>query len=257
MNRPTALQRIANEFTQQSEDEQRRHHRLHAIAQDLLPRYGHQWNLHQQVTMRRQTLSRLLYTAQLYERIVDVPGVVCEFGVQWGATLAQLINLRGMLEPYNTSRFIVGFDTFEGFAGVNDKDGGHSRAGDYATLPGYEQQLEEILALHESFSPLAHIRRFELVKGDASVTGPAWLERNPHAVVAMAIFDMDIYQPTRDVLQAILPRLTKGSLLVFDELSCPHFPGETAAVQELLGVNQLRLRRHPHQPYCAYAVYGD
>jgi hypothetical protein len=44
---------------------------------------------------------------------------------------------------------------------------------------------------------------------------------------------------------------------VFDELNCPHFPGETLAVLEVLGLNNLALRRHPHQPYCAWAVYGE
>jgi UDP-galactopyranose mutase len=84
-----------------------------------------------------------------------------------------------------------------------------------------------------------------------------WLEKNPHAIVSMAIFDMDVYKPTKDVLEKIIPRLTKGSLLVFDELNCQHFPGETTAVQEVLGLNNLTLQRHPHQSYCAWAVYGE
>jgi len=64
-------------------------------------------------------------------------------------------------------------------------------------------------------------------------------------------------KPTKDVLEKIIPRLTKGSLLIFDELNCPHFPGETAAVQEVLGLNNLTLKRHPHQSYCAWTVYGE
>ncbi len=73
----------------------------------------------------------------------------------------------------------------------------------------------------------------------------------------MAIFDMDIYKPTRDALNMIQPRLTKGSMLVFDELNCPFFPGETQAVSEVLGLNNLRLQRFPNQPYCAFAEFGD
>jgi hypothetical protein len=73
----------------------------------------------------------------------------------------------------------------------------------------------------------------------------------------MAIFDMDVYKPTKDVLQKIIPRLTKGSLLVFDELNCQQFPGETSAVQEVLGLNNLKLHRHQHQSYCAWAIYGE
>jgi hypothetical protein len=164
--------------------------------------------------------------------------------------------LRGIYEPFNHARRIYGFDTFEGFPGVTEQDGGYSRAGDYATTLGYENELAETLRLHESFSPIPHIEKFELVKGDASVTVPLWLERNPHAIISMAIFDMDIFKPTKDVLEAIKPRLVKGSILVFDQLNCPHWPGETRALDEVLGLNNIRLQRTRFEPYTAYAEFG-
>jgi len=68
---------------------------------------------------------------------------------------------------------------------------------------------------------------------------------------------MDVYKPTKDVLESIVPRLTKGSLLVFDELNAEIFPGETRAVDEILGLNNIRLRHNPHQPLCAWAVFGE
>lgn len=71
----------------------------------------------------------------------------------------------------------------------------------------------------------------------------------------MAIFDFDIYQPTKIVLENIVSRFTKGSLLVFDELSCPFFPGETIALMETLGLNNIKLRRDPNQAWCSYAVW--
>ncbi len=227
------------------------------LAQDLLPKFGHQWNIHNLVTLKRQSLSRVLYYNHLYQKMLEIPGVICEFGVQWGATLAQLINLRGLYEPFNHSRKIIGFDTFEGFLKLDLKDGSSVQQGDYSVEKNYEMILEQILSLHESFSPIPHMKKFELIKGDASITIDTWLEQNPQAIIAMAIFDMDIYQPTKDVLEKIIPRLTKGSLLVFDELNCPYFPGETLAVQEVLGLNHLALRHFPHQPYCAWAVWGE
>jgi hypothetical protein len=48
---------------------------------------------------------------------------------------------------------------------------------------------------------------------------------------------------------------TKGSVLAFYELNCPRFPGETMSVMEALRLNNFRLRRDPHQPYCAWAVW--
>ena len=92
--------------------------------------FGAQWNYHFSVFMKRQVISRLLYQDFLYKKILEVPGVILEFGVHWGATIATLVNLRGIYEPYNHSRFIYGFDTFSGFPDVDDKDGGFSKRGD-------------------------------------------------------------------------------------------------------------------------------
>jgi hypothetical protein len=251
-----ALQRLKNEFTQRSGAEADLDAQLKQHVFDLLPQLGQRaWNWEMQVTMKRQVFSRLIYYYELYKKITDLQGVICEFGVQWGATLTTLMNLRGMLEPYNHARRIYGFDTFEGFADLAPQDGGFSKVGQYTVSEHYDQTLEQILALHEGLSPLPHIRKFQLVRGDASETFPRWLQDNPHAVVAMAIFDMDVYKPTRDVLAAILPRLTRGSLLVFDELNCEFFPGETQAVMEVLGLSRLALHCFPHQPYCSWAVW--
>jgi hypothetical protein len=227
------------------------------MQQELLPKYGGNWSIHSLVALKRMAISRIIYYNELYQKIIDVPGVICEFGVQWGATLALLLNFRGIYEPYNVSRKIIGFDTFEGFPNVAEQDGMFAKLGDYKSFEGYENILDEILGIQEQFSPISHIKKFELIKGDASKTIHKWSDDNPHAIIAMAIFDMDIYTPTRDVLEKIIPRLTKGSLLVFDELNCAHFPGETTAVQEILGLNNLKLKRFPHQSYCAWAVFGE
>lgn len=244
------------ELSSRSKQESEIDTRLLNISIDLLPKYGGNWGVHNLVTLKRMALSRVIYYYELYQKIINIPGVICEFGVQWGATLALLQNLRGMYEPYNVSRKIIGFDTFEGFSTIDIKDGSFASLGDYKSMPGYEIILDEILSIHESFCPINHIKKFELVKGDATKTIVEWLDKNPHAIISMAIFDMDVYRPTKDVLEKIIPRLTKGSLLVFDELNCQHFPGETTAVQEVLGLNNITLKRHPHQSYCAWAEYG-
>lgn len=174
-----------------------------------------------------------------------------------GGTLATLINLRSILEPFNHSRTVVGFDTFTGFPSVHEKDGVQWGQGDFSSKSGFINELDVLLKLHEQAAPMSHLKKYDLVEGDISITFPQWLDQNPHAIVSMAIFDTDLYQPTLDVLKTIKPRLTKGSLLVFDELSCKYFPGETIALREALGTESLRLRRSTLQPFCAWAVWGE
>lgn len=245
------------ELTQSSDSELDRNEKLQQFAREFSQRADFTWNSNAHLILKRQVISRILYYDNLYRSLVGTPGVICEFGVQWGASMALLANLRGIHEPFNHSRRIIGFDTFTGFSTVRPEDGTLVHEGEYSVSEAYEGVLEELMGLHESFAPIPHMRKFEIVKGDASATIGDWMERNPSVVIGMAIFDMDVYQPTRDVLMAIRPRLTKGSILVFDELNHHLFPGETVAVAEVLGLENLRLRHDPHQPNCAWAVYGE
>lgn len=48
--------------------------------------------------------------------------------------------------------------------------------------------------------------------------------------------------------------MPKGAVLIFDEINCPSFPGETRAVIEVLGAHGLALRKSTFQPYSAYCV---
>lgn len=206
--------------------------------------------------MNRQDLSRVLFINDLYRRIVDVHGSIVEFGVRWGQNLALFSSLRGIYEPFNHNRRIVGFDTWEGFPSVHEKDGRSpvAEVGAYATTSGYEVYLEQLLACHEQQSPIAHIRKFELVKGDATVEINKYLQRHPETIISLAFFDLDLYEPTKECLQSIRDHLTKGSVLAFDQVNVQTFPGETLALKEVLGLGTYRLRRSPYSNAASYLV---
>ena len=215
------------------------------------------WNYQLLTYLRRQTLAKILWWEHIYRQIVDLPGSILEFGVHFGTSLSTLMSLRGLLEPYNYQRDIVGFDTFQGFSSVSEGDqSGPLRwnVGDYATPSGFAEHLSEVLRIQEAMSPLAHIRKHELVVGDASVTFPEWLTEHPEQLIALLILDMDIYEATANVLRAAQGRLTKGSIVVLDELASKAFPGETRAFMEVVGSRAVRLRRFPMQPMAAYYV---
>jgi hypothetical protein len=128
------------------------------------------------------------------------------------------------------------------------------KAGSYAVTEGYEDHLKRILNYHEHESPIPHIRKYALVKGDATTTIHTYLRENPQTIVALAYFDFDLYEPTKICLEAIKPYLTKGTVLAFDELNHPTFPGETIAVREVLGLSTYAIQRSPLDPNRAYLV---
>lgn len=195
--------------------------------------------------MRRQDMSRVLFMNELYQKILPVQGVVLEFGTRWGQNLALFESFRGIYEPYNHNRRFVAFDTFEGFPSVHAKDGKADvvQVGALGVTKGYENYLDEVLAFHEGESPISHIRKYKLIKGDATKTLPRYLEEHPETVIAMAYFDLDLYEPTKACLEMILPRLTKGSVIGFDELGQPDWPGETLAVKEVFGLGRYAITR--------------
>jgi hypothetical protein len=164
-----------------------------------------------------------------------------------------------ILEPYNHTRRIIGFDTFEGFPGVHEKDTGrgtseHLRAGAFQTTDSIVEELTELIAIHDRNRPLGHIPKTHLVKGDATKTIPQYLENNPHLLISLMYLDFDIYEPTRAALDHLLPRVVKGGIVAFDELNCAEFPGETSALLESLDLQHVRLQRFPSDPYISYFV---
>ncbi|WP_188066251.1 TylF/MycF/NovP-related O-methyltransferase [Brevibacillus brevis] len=211
---------------------------------------------HMGLYVHRQMLSRMLFLNDIFQQILNVNGVIMEFGVRWGTNLAIYEALRGIYEPYNYTRKIVGFDTFEGFPSVDEKDGTDSiiKKGAYAVTEGYEEYLENLLFTRQKLSPLNHINKFELVKGDATQTLKKYLEEHPETIISLAYFDFDIYEPTKVCLELILERVTKGSIIAFDELNYPAFPGETLALLEVLGINKYQIRRSKFATVPSYII---
>lgn len=203
-----------------------------------------------------KNLSRILFFYEIYKKILHAHGIIVEFGVRWGQTLSLMSALRGILEPFNRHRKVVGFDTFEGFKGMSKQDGKicRCRDGSFSVPVDYEEYLKRILNLQEQLNPMSHIKRYELIKGDALKTIPDYLNQHPETIVALAILDFDIYAPTRAALQAISPHLCKGSILVFDELCDDIFPGETIALKETMGLRNLKIERLPMTSRVSYVV---
>lgn len=206
--------------------------------------------------LKSKDLSRILFLNHIYQKILDVQGVAFDFGTRWGQNMAVFCALRGIYEPFNRHRKIIGFDTFSGFPKVSRQDGKSNlmKSGNVTVSKNYEQYLEKVMAAHEASYPLSHIKKYKIIKGDASVQIKKYLAKNPETIVSLAYFDFDIYKPTKDCLRAIKPHLVKGAVLAFDELNDHDSPGETLALNEELGLNSIQLKRYPFSSRVSYFV---
>jgi hypothetical protein len=206
--------------------------------------------------MRSGALAKLLFLNELYQKILPIPGILCEFGIWWGQSLAMFENLRAVYEPYNHARRMVGFDTFEGYKEIGEKDKRSATIseGVYGVPAGYEDYLDQLLDYHEQENVMGHIKKHKLVKGDATVSCRKYLAENPEVFVALAFFDMALYEPTKACLEAIAPRLIKGSIVAFDELNHRDYPGETQAAMEVLGLRNHSIQRSKFLPDRAFFI---
>ncbi|MEP7108125.1 MAG: TylF/MycF/NovP-related O-methyltransferase [Ferruginibacter sp.] len=207
--------------------------------------------------IRRQDLSRFLAKNELFKLQLNLPGIIVECGCYAGAGTFTFGQLSAIYEPYNHTRKVVAFDTFEGFPSLAKQDKNSSRNYEKGELFVHENIEEEIkagISLFDRNRPLSHIPKIMLCKGDAMQSIPGYIKENPHTIVSLLYLDFDIYEPTKIALETFLPRMPKGSVLAFDELNAASFPGETLALLMTLGIKNVQLMKTSFDSYISYAV---
>jgi len=205
--------------------------------------------------VRRQHLKRFLALYEIFKLALPVKGSIVECGVFRGFGVMAWAKLSAMLEPENLTRRIYGFDSFAGFTNTAVEDENVVAMPERGALRA--DSYEELLALireHDRDRFLGHMDKVHLIKGDVCQTIPQFIQDTPHLVVSLLFLDLDLYEPTKVALENFLPRMPKGSILAFDELDNPMWPGETLAALEMVGLNKLNLRRFEWDPYISYAV---
>lgn len=206
--------------------------------------------------VRRQNLTRFLALYEIYKRVLPIKGSVVECGVNHGFGLMTWAKLSAIMEPVNLTRRIYGFDTFEGFPSVSAADmsatSAHVKAGDLAA--DVHDELSQLIDIYDSTRFLGHVGKVKLVRGDATMTIPTFVEQNPHVLVSLLYMDFDLYEPTKVALEHFLPRMPKGAVVAFDELDNPLWPGETLAMLEAHGRRPMRIERVEFDPYIGFAV---
>lgn len=205
----------------------------------------------------RQSVAKFLTKYEVFKHILNINGSIIECGVLYGAGLLAWAKLSSILEPVNHTRKIIGFDTFEGFPHLHEKDtatgaSSHLKKGGLKGSP-YES-VSSAIDIYDLNRPLHHIPKIELVRGDILETAEKYVQENPHLVVSLLYLDLDLYEPTKKALEIFSPRMPKGAVVCFDELNAKIFPGETIAVHEVLGLNNVEIRRFTFDSYVSFVV---
>ena len=191
-----------------------------------------------------------------YINFEAVPGDIVEFGVFTGISLALLARAH-RCDPKEMTRRVAGFDSFRGLPGSEEP---HARwqAGDCASNHAWHP----LLTVGDAVTPDVTRRLFEECGLDAPLlhVGP-FADTLPaafpavHRQVALAHFDCDLYESTRDALWALAPVLQDGAMLLFDDWF--HYrghpqKGEARALSEFLAAHAQwgAVQYQPYSTFC-------
>jgi hypothetical protein len=173
-------------------------------------------------------LARILVRYELLKLIKNQSGDIVEFGLFMGTGMINFLTLAELLEPHNWTRRIIGFDTFEGLKTKNNEYG-ELKPGMYKY--SNRAHLKKILSA-QSKNKLRPDNNFMLIRGDVVESLPSFIKKEPSFLPALIYLDLDLYGPTKFVLDYLEPFIRPGCVIAFDELGMGKFAGETKAFLE-------------------------
>lgn len=193
-----------------------------------------------------ERICKLLAQYELYQKILDVPGDVVEFGVYKAASLIRLATFRQTLE--NTSaRKIVGFDAFGPFPRDNI-----SLPSDTQFIENFECAGGSGLTVEETRAIFEHkgFKNIQLVPGNIFHTLDNYLQKFPATRIAFLHLDMDVKEPTQYALEKLFDRITSRGLIVFDDYGM--VTGATEVVDTFAKIHGLTIHKTRHYTIPAY-----
>lgn len=172
----------------------------------------------------------------LIKAIKDVEGDILEFGVGNGKSF---FIWASALKFFGINKTIYGFDSFEGFpvaakedlgtrvTEVGKKVSGWTQIKDPEFITNFitqDESLDRAKSLFEDGVP-----EIKMIKGFFDKTTDAIPEK-----IAFLHLDADMYESTIIPLRHCLPRMSKGSIILFDEYhEFDRWPGVKKAVDEI------------------------
>lgn len=192
--------------------------------------------------------SKFITHLEFFKQTSTIRGEIVEFGIFKGNSFFRWIKFRDLLEQ-TSSRKIIGFDIFGDFPeAVFEEDKAKRDAFVKETNGGRSISYEEINQLLELQGLNKNI---DIIKGDILVTLDGYLEKNPHLKISLLHIDVDLYEPTKLILEKLYEKVTKGGIIIFDDYGA--FSGANKAVDDFFE-NNVFIKKLPFSNAISYIV---
>lgn len=165
-----------------------------------------------------KVFGKLLARTLLFNEVKNIPGDIVECGVFKGSGIFTFLKLKRYFCP-NSYKKVIGFDIFNSEELINNLHDIDKltmselfKSRKFAHEPEYKDFLE-LKLLNNGFQP----HEFSLIMGDVSKTTPIFADENPGFKISLLYLDLDLEEPTYDVLNAFWDKISINGIVVFDE----------------------------------------
>tara|TARA_R110002073_G_scaffold72537_1_gene177597 strand:- start:623596 stop:624267 length:672 start_codon:yes stop_codon:yes gene_type:complete len=199
------------------------------------------------LTCETGRIGKFLNHLEIYNRILDLPGDILEFGVYKGTSIVRLLSFRELIEN-QTSRKVVGFDAFGKFPDDLVLDSDIEFVKNFENNGGFGISKAEL----EKHLDAKGFSNFELIEGDIKNTIPDFIKNNPSLKIAMLHIDVDVYEPTKIILESLWDKVVKGGVLMLDDYGT--VAGETNAVDEFFKNKKIKIKKPKYYHIPSYII---
>lgn len=161
-----------------------------------------------------RVFNKMTKRVELYLQVKDLAGDILEFGVFKGAGMALFLKLKMMYEP-NSLMKVIGFDFFNSDKLTNTLDGLNKSM---MTAVLSRAAVSEI-SIEGVNNNLAHFNKdnYKLIEGEAVMKSIQYNSDNPGARIKLLYMDIDMGEPTYEILKTLWNKIVKNGIVVFDE----------------------------------------
>jgi hypothetical protein len=161
-----------------------------------------------------RVFNKMMKKAELYLNVRDLAGDILEFGVFKGAGMALFLSLKAMYEP-NSLMKVIGFDFFNSGKLTDSLDGLNKSlmSAVLSRAASDELSLESVNSRLSNFNSDA----YKLFEGEAVATSKQFALDNPGARIKLLYMDLDLGEPTYEILKTLWNKIVKNGIVVFDE----------------------------------------
>ena len=179
-------------------------------------------------------LQKIISKYEIFKKIIDVPGDICEFGVFKGAGIFTWVKLMKLFKPNNDFK-VVGFDFFENKSNPKFKFKLDKKVQSFHTKGGISQKELKKKCKEWDFKNL------KLYAGDVKKTSKQYAEENFGSRIALLYLDVDNYEGTLEILNNLYKKMSIGGVIAFDEYALQGH-GESDAVDEFFREKKIKLK---------------